>query len=160
VIGVRSMRSAEPEGGIRFLADRERLMRVRANLRRLLALALSSAALASCSGSGDEVTCIPPPCPLTVVITINVTAAGGGALNGVFLNASGPIGAPVACTSTGAVATCSVAGSGGTYSLLVGAPGFNSSQHTVEVGSQGDTAICLCPIPTPQHLDVVLNPAG
>ncbi len=125
-----------------------------------LGLAISSAALLSCGGSGDDVTCIPPPCPVTVVVTLSVTAAGGGPINGVSVVVSSPITANIACTSAGTTATCSIPGFGGTYSLLVEAPGFNSSQQTAVVEAQGDTSVCLCPTLTPQHLNVVLNPAG
>jgi hypothetical protein len=131
-------------------------MRVPANLAPSLALAALSASLASCGSTGDVVNCIPPPCAVTVVITISVTAAGGGPVSGAFVKVSGPVEESIACPSSGTVATCTVPGFEGTYSLLVGATGFDGAQRTVVVAAQDNTVVCQCPNLPTQHLDVAL----
>ena len=119
----------------------------------LLALAALSAALASC-GAHDDEECLHPPCAIPAAMTINVTAgAGGGPIGGAFVKVSGAIVSTIPCNAEPG-STCYVPGLAGTYSLEVGAPGFQSAQRTVVV--HGTNPECGCPTVTTEHLDIAL----
>jgi hypothetical protein len=133
-------------------------MRTRARFLRLLAVAASSAAVVSCGGGVDRANCIPAPCPLPIVIVVNVTAMGGTPVDRAFVKVSGPYEGTIPC-SGGPVNTCGVAGTAGTYSLEVGAPGFESAKETVVVKAQGVAHECGCESVETRHVDVALNPA-
>jgi hypothetical protein len=123
------------------------------SLVRLLALAALSAELASC-GRYNEGQCFPPPCPFPFAIIIDVTAeAGGGPVNGAFVKVSGATVSTIPCDA-GPTTTCHVPGLPGTYTLEVGAPGFQSAQRTVVV--HGTNPECGCPTVNLEHLDVAL----
>ena len=95
--------------------------------------------------------CLQPPCPPPIAITIEVTAAATGSpISNAFLTVSGPT------VSTGPCGpTCSVPGTAGTYTLDVGAPGFETAHRSVMVPGT-DPSDCGCPTVVTQRLAVAL----
>jgi len=111
------------------------------------------AALASC-GAHDDKECLHPPCAIPTAMIINVTAgAGGGPVGGAFVMVSGAFVSTIPCNAEPG-STCYVPGLAGTYSLEVGAPGFQSAQRAVVV--HGTNPECGCPTVSTEHLDIAL----
>ena len=91
----------------RRVAWRERGLRGLA----LLALAGGAASLASCGLNDEE--CLHLPCPMPQAIELHVTAAGGGAVEGVVVKTSGATSGTGFCRPDGTATTCMVPGYGG-----------------------------------------------
>jgi hypothetical protein len=122
-------------------------------LTRIGALALF---LSSCRDSGTA--CVIPPCALPLALTVTITRAfSGGPVSGAFVNVSGPFTALVPCTQ-GPGTTCDVLGTGGTYELDIGAPGFQTLHRSVTVPATSRP--CGCQQVETQHLDVTLSPTA
>jgi hypothetical protein len=119
---------------------------------RALSLRLASAVgfvLGACRGQD----CVALPCALPVAVIVTVTdGAGGPAPSGSVVHVSGAIVAAFACSS----GMCAVPGTAGTYTLAVGAPGFQSVQRTVTV--QGTSPECGCPSVETARVAVALIP--
>ena len=120
---------------------------------------IAIAGVVACGRGGDNVApCLPTPCPVTVALTLTVTSAHGGPVDGVLIKVTGaPAGTPQ-CTSSDDATRCSIAGSGGTYTVEINAPGYQSATRTVVVQQSGGTAPCTCSTVVTTHADVVLTP--
>jgi len=105
------------------------------------------------------------PCSAGLAFTITVTSSSGGTpVPGAYVLGD-PIGAdgtscnqaPDAkcCDQAGGNTTCNMLGYGGTYTVQIGAPGFQSTQRTITVATGQDRC---CPGPITAHLYVSLNP--
>src|SRR4029453_10900363 len=95
----------------------------------LLLAALTTAGLASCGKSNEG--CLALPCPLPLAVEISVTAADGGPVDGVSVRVTGAASGNASCNAGPNTTTCYVPGTAGTYTLDVGAAGFQSAQRTV-----------------------------
>lgn len=78
----------------------------------------------------------------------------GGRVNDAVVRVSGAVDGTVPCNTQGDETTCWVWGGGGTYTLEVSAPGYQSTQRTVRVTAE--TSECGCLIVATQHLAVSL----
>jgi hypothetical protein len=119
----------------------------------LLLAALTTAGLASCGKSNQG--CLVPPCPLPLAVEISVTAADGGPMDGVSVLVSGAASGNASCNAGSNATTCYVPGVAGTYTLDVGATGFQSARRTVT--TTGTTPECGCPTVSKAHLDIALT---
>ena len=95
------------------------------------------------------------PCPLPLAITVNVLSASGGAVQGAFVQVAGAMTGATQC-SPGPTTICYVMGTAGTYTLWVGAPGYQSMLESVTV--VGTSPVCGCPVVETQLLTVILTP--
>ncbi len=122
-----------------------------------LVLCVVGSALTTCGCGCPPTTALCPP--LRAVI-INVTARGTtGAVNGAFLQVSGPTldGAStetIPCQAGLGGSVCVVGGYAGKYDLEVGAPGFQTTLRTVTVEGGGHR--CGCYTVMTEQLDVAL----
>jgi hypothetical protein len=126
-----------------------------------LGLVVALVVLPGCGGHGatgdGEPVCVPHPCPLPTALTIDVAAAGGP-VAGVFVDVTGAVTGSAQCYVSGAVTSCSVPGTAGTYNLRIGAPGFETVVRTVTV--PGTTPWCECATVVTQHVELMLVPAS
>jgi hypothetical protein len=79
---------------------------------------------------------------------------GAGPVNDAVVRVSGAVDGTAPCNTQGDETTCWVWGGGGTYSLELSAPGYQSAQRTVSVTAKRDA--CGCLIVATQHLAVSL----
>ena len=107
--------------------------------------------LVSC---GDE--CLGISCPLGLAIRITVSSvAVTGPVENVFIQVSDANLPPTTCTVEANATVCRVFRNPGTYTLVVGAPGFQSTQRDVTV--RGTIGQCDCPIVTTENVSVSLS---
>jgi hypothetical protein len=121
-----------------------------------LALAGGAASLASCGLNDEE--CLHLPCPMPQAIELRVTAAGGGAVEGVVVKTSDAASGTGSCRPEGTATTCRVPGYGGVYELEVSAPGFETQKRSVRV--TGTMPECGCPTTATVDLELALTPIG
>jgi hypothetical protein len=112
----------------------------------------------ACGMDGAERNCIPPPCPIPLAITVDVTSSAGGAVAGTVLRLTGRATGTAPCETGASTTTCRVPGDPGTYDLELSAPGFETARRSVTVS--GTTPDCGCTTIVPVHLDVVLAPTS
>lgn len=92
------------------------------------------------------------PCALPVAIALHVSAQGSsGSVPGAAVDVSGPVSGTLSCDSS-----CSILGPPGSYSLTVTAPGYQSTQRTVDVA--GMVPSCGCATAETQDVSVALAP--
>lgn len=98
------------------------------------------------------------PGPMTVAVSVRVTAAGvGGPVEGAFYSSSGALQSPQAgCQAEADASICVVPGGPGTYDLVIGAPDYQSVHRSVTVVCK-DEGPCGCSSFDPQTLDVSLS---
>jgi hypothetical protein len=102
--------------------------------------------------------CELPPCVVRFAIRVDVTAQGsGGPVSGAFVIVSGAATGTVPCTPDAGASTCHIGGTAGTYTLEIGAPGFERTQRTVSV--RDTSGPCECEHLETQLLYVVLLPS-
>ena len=107
--------------------------------------------LVSC---GDD--CLGISCPLGVAIRITVSSvAVAGPVENVSIQVSDANLPPTTCTVEANATVCRVFANSGTYALVVGAPGFQSTQRDVTV--RGTIGQCDCPIVTTENVSVSLS---
>jgi len=92
-----------------------------------------------------------------MVVTVSDASAGRPVEN-VAIQVSGPtLGTPVCAAGAGAT-VCTIPGEGGSYTLVVGAPGFVSDERSVIVKSSGGQ--CGCPAVATEGIAVALTPSS
>jgi hypothetical protein len=127
---------------------------VRLKLDRLLAFTFIATA---CSADG---TCVVPPCALSIAVTVIVTSASVSQPlpAGVFLTftLNGTSGNGF-CSSRDQTAICELPGSGGTYQIAIGAPGFQTQSRTANVTAPSPQK-CGCALAETQHFEIALAP--
>lgn len=103
-------------------------------------------------GCGGTDYCPALPCALPIAITLQVSAqSSAGPVPGATVDVSGPLGGTLPCDSS-----CSILGPPGSYSLTVSAPGYQSTQRTVDV--TGSVPSCGCATSETQDVSVALAP--
>jgi hypothetical protein len=102
----------------------------------------------------SDAPCPPVDCAIGVAFTVTVTSSTSGApVPGSYV-AGNPFGGSPTCNDPPGT-TCTEYGSGGKYTIQIGAPGFESVQRTITVSDDGSRC---CALATPGHLDVALVP--
>jgi hypothetical protein len=104
--------------------------------------------LVACGGGADCVT-LPCPQPVAISLTIASTVAGGG-VPVATVDVSGAVRTSFSCS-----ATCSIAGSAGTYQIAVSAPGFAPVERSVQV--RGTNPPCGCATTVIQNVTITLS---
>lgn len=123
--------------------------------REVLAL-VSTFILTSCGGDGA---CFVPPCAPPLAVIANVSSSlPGKAVDSVFVRVNGSSSLPAFCGGSSTV-TCYIGGSGGTYELDIGAPGFQTIHRTVNVGAEAGQP-CGCDRVNTETISVALVPTG
>jgi len=96
--------------------------------------------------------CLQTPCPLPIALAVVVTSgSSGGGVTGASVAVSGAGLSTVPCDSS-----CIIPGYAGNYTLVVSAPGYQSTQRTVLV--QGSSPSCGCASAQTEHVSFVLTP--
>jgi hypothetical protein len=95
---------------------------------------------------------------MPLAIRLNVTASGGGAVEGVVVTVSGAARATLSCRAEATSSICSVPGYGGVYELEVKAPGFETQTRSVSVA--GTMPDCGCPTTATADVELALTPIG
>ncbi len=98
----------------------------------------------------ESASCAPQ---LVIRATIS-SAADGGPVQNVLLQVSS--GAPTMCSIETKVTVCDVWGFSGTFTLVVAAPGFQSTERDITV--KGENRPCSCPIAVRENVAVSLSP--
>jgi len=110
--------------------------------------------------SACESACLQPPCPLPVAVTATVTSSvTGGPVAGAFVQQDADSN-PEPCMMRDNTTTCTVFGGAGTYSLTIGAPGYQSVQRTVVVPAGRRASRCGCDGVDGQAIDAALAPVA
>jgi len=117
----------------------------------LIGISVLEVLLVSC---GNDCAGIASCIPEWAVIVALSGAPDGGPVNDAVVRVSGAVSGTIPCNTQGNETTCWVSGSGGTYTLEVSAPGFQSAQRTVRV--QDAMGECGCLIVATQRLAVSL----
>ncbi len=113
-------------------------------LKQVAVLAL--ALLPACSGTD----CLALPCAAPIAIRLQVSAQGStGSVPGATVDFAGPMSGTLPCDSS-----CTIVGLPGSYSLTVSAPGYQSSQRSVDVA--GISPSCGCATAETQDVSIVL----
>lgn len=112
------------------------------------------AALTLCAASCASEPCVTPPCPLRIAITLSITAASTATgIAGASVEVSGPSSTTFRCDSS-----CTVAGTAGTYTVVVTAPGYQNAERVVTV--PGENHPCGCGTVVTQQVSFVLTPSS
>jgi hypothetical protein len=124
---------------------------------RVLVLGACAAALAFTS-CGDDCPGV-ASCAVQPAIRVTVTnALLGGPVPNVTAVASGGLTYSTQCSADANATVCTVFGDPGVYTLVVGAPGFQSAQRVVTV--RGTTGQCECVIVRVEQVAVSLVPTS
>ena len=103
----------------------------------------------------DGANCVQTPCPLPVAVVAVVVSATGASLPGLFVDVGTPA-ARIPCDA--ASGRCVVPGGAGSYTLSVGATGYQPVQRSVTVTAVRATGSCGCAGVTTQQLQLTLVP--
>ena len=110
-------------------------------------------ALVATAGCGGD--CIQIPCPLPTAAVAVVVSATGVPLQGLFVDVGTP-GVRIHCEAT--TGRCVVPGNAGSYTLSVGATGYQTVQRTVTATAVRATGSCGCAGVNTQQLQLTLVP--